>query len=82
MAITAAGFDVESPCWRNTVAPGLAGNPYANPLNWLRFVQLPSGRFVSPNDAFGINTFATSQSVQALERNWLPVVPFAERTCS
>jgi hypothetical protein len=81
LAITAAGFDVQAPCWRNKVAPGLAGNPYANPLNWLRFVQTPSGRYVSPNDGFGINTFATSQSVQALERNWVPITTFAPQAC-
>ena len=81
VAITAAGFDVQAACWRNTVAPGLAGNPYPDPLNWLRFVQTPAGRFVSPNDGSGINTFATSQSVQALERNWLPITPLAPQTC-
>ena len=66
LAITAAGFNVEMPCWRNTVAPGLGGNPYANPLNWLRFIQTASGRFISPNDPFGVNTFATSQAVEGL----------------
>ncbi len=81
LAITAAGFDVQTPCWRNTVAPGLAAHPYPDPLNWLRYVQLPTGRFASPNDGSGINTFPTSQSVQALERNWLPITPLAPRTC-
>ena len=82
LAITAAGFNVETPCWRNTVAPGLAPNPYGNPLNYLRYVQAPSGQFLSPNDQYGVNTFATSQSVQGLERNWLPIVPLSPRTCS
>jgi hypothetical protein len=82
VAITAAGFNVETACWRNTVASQLAANPYPNPLNWLRISQDPSGRFVSPNDGYGINTFATSQTVQALERNWLPVAPLAARTCT
>ncbi len=81
LAITAAGFNVELPCWRNTAAPGLAVNPYGNPLNWLRISQTPSGRFVSPNDAFGVNTFATSQAVEGLQRNWVPIAPFAPRTC-
>ncbi len=82
LAITAAGFNVETPCWRNTVAPGLAANPYGNPLNWLRLNQDASGRFVSPNDAFGVNTFATSQVVQALQRNWLPAAPLAPNSCT
>jgi prenyltransferase beta subunit len=82
LAVTAAGFDVEISCWRNTVVPGLSANPYTSPLTWLRSRQATSGQFNSPNDAFGVNTFATSQSVQGLERNWLPLVPIAPRTCS
>ena len=77
LAITAAGFDVNVPCWRNTVAPALAGHPYGNPLELAPVSAVADGRIVSQNDPFGINTFATSQSVQALERNWLPVAPLA-----
>ena len=82
LAITAAGFDANVACWRNTVAPGLAGNPYASPLTWLLSQQATSGKFNSPNDGFGVNTFATSQAVEGLERNWLPVTPIAPRTCT
>lgn len=82
IAVTAAGFDVNVACWRNTVAPGLSGNPYGNPLTWLRAQQAASGHINSPNDAFPpVNTFSTSQTVQALERNWLPVAPLAPRGC-
>jgi hypothetical protein len=82
IAVGAAGFDSSVACWRNTVAPGLSGNPYGNPLNWLRARQAANGHINSPNDAFPpVNTFATSQSVQALERNWLPVAPLAPRGC-
>jgi hypothetical protein len=82
LAITAAGFNVEISCWRNTVAPGLSGNPYASPLTWVRSQQTVSGRFISPNDPFGVNTFATSQAVEGLQRNWLPVVPLPPRSCT
>ena len=66
LAITAAGFDVESPCWRDTADPATAGTAYASPTAWLRSQQLPArtGRIASPNDSFGVNTFATSQTVE------------------
>ena len=53
--------------------PALKNTPYTAPATWLKGDQVASGRFQSPNDAFGVNTFATSQSVQALRRGWLPV---------
>ncbi|HEY5886926.1 MAG TPA: S-layer homology domain-containing protein [Acidimicrobiales bacterium] len=57
-----------------------------DPVAWLQSQQLASppaddGRFASPNDGFGVNTFATSQAVQALlldqvpGADWLPVAP-------
>jgi hypothetical protein len=82
LGITAAGFDVTIPCWRNTVAPGLANLPYASPLAWLRSRQAANGHIVSPSDAFPpVNTFATSQAVEALRRGWVPVTPLAPRHC-
>lgn len=82
LAVTAAGFDANQPCWRNTVSPGLAGNPYGNPIQWLRTQQATDGHINSSNDAFPpVNTFATSQTVQALERVWLPVAWLDAKTC-
>ncbi len=85
-AVTAAGFDVTSRCWRDTVSPAKAGTAYADPDAWLRSQQLTSGadagRFQSPNDSFGVNTFATSQSVEALLRSWWPVARAPEQTCA
>jgi hypothetical protein len=85
-AITAMGFDVESPCWRDTSDPSLAGTAYSSPTAWLRSQQLTSppddaGRIASPNDPFGVNTFATSQTVQALLQSWLPIARAAAQTC-
>ncbi len=82
LAITAAGFDPNTPCWRNTVSPAQRGNPYHSPVNWLRTQQAADGHITSPNDSFPpVNTFGTSQSVQALERGWLPVAWLDARTC-
>jgi hypothetical protein len=84
--ITALGFDVESPCWRDTADPTLASSEYASPTAWLRSQQLTSppqdaGRIASPNDSFGLNTFATSQTVEGLLQSWLPVVRADAQTC-
>ena len=55
------------------------------PTAWLRSQQLTAppadaGRITSPNDSFGVNTFATSQTVEALLQSWLPVARAAEQT--
>jgi hypothetical protein len=81
LAVTAAGGDVTGPCWRDQAAPELAGQPYADPDAWLRSRQAADGHVVSPNDQFGVNTFATSQAVQALLRSWLPVERVALQPC-
>ncbi|HVE47932.1 MAG TPA: prenyltransferase/squalene oxidase repeat-containing protein [Acidimicrobiales bacterium] len=70
LGLTAAGHDVGSVCWRASAT----GAPSTSPDAALRAAQAPDGHIASPNDAFGINTFATSQTVQALLRGWLPVV--------
>jgi hypothetical protein len=80
-AITAAGYDPTLPCWRNVADPALTGQPYVSPVDWLRSKQLPDGHIASPNDSFGLNTFATSQSIQALRRGWVPVNVLAAQTC-
>jgi len=57
------------------------GNPLGSldpdPLAWLRTQQDDDDHIISPNDAFGVNTFATSQTIQALlldqaGADWLP----------
>ena len=60
LGLTAVGQRVDT-CW----AP--AGNV-------LPAAQATDGRVASPNDSFGVNTFATSQAVQAAARHWLPVL--------
>jgi hypothetical protein len=73
LAITAAGYNPAAACWRDVVAPGMQGDPYASPIVWLRSQQAGDGHITSPNDPFGVNTFATSQTVQALRRGSSPL---------
>ncbi|MBK5288105.1 MAG: terpene cyclase/mutase family protein [Acidimicrobiia bacterium] len=82
LAVTAAGFDVTASCWRDTVRPARTGTAYASPVTWLRNQQAADGHIISANDAFPpVNTFATTQTVQALARGWLPVAWLAPRSC-
>jgi hypothetical protein len=85
-ALAAAGFDATSPCWRDTVSPAKVGTAYASPDAWLRSQQITTGtdagRIQSPNDSFGVNTFATSQTVQALLRSWWPISRAPEQNCT
>ena len=60
LGLAAAGRRVES-CW-----PGAEASLAAR--------QAADGHVSGPNDAFGVNTFATSQALQALSRRWLPAV--------
>jgi hypothetical protein len=68
-AIAAAGFDPSSDCWRLTVDPTTAVTPYLDPAAYLRSLQAQDGAIVGPIP----NTFATSQSVEALLLSWWPL---------
>jgi hypothetical protein len=81
LAVTAAGHHPAKRCWRDAAAPERAGDPYVNPLRWLRSQQQPDGRIASPADLWGVNTFATSQAVQALARTWLPLARLSRVSC-
>ncbi len=81
MALASVGYDVTSSCWRDVSNPSALGASYHDPLGWLRAQQDPTtGRILSPVDSFGVNTFATSQSVQAFLTRWLPIAKVAT-TC-
>jgi hypothetical protein len=83
MAITAVGGDAASSCWRDQVVPAKKGTPYTSPLAWLRTQQATDGHIASQNDGFPpVNTFATTQSIEALRRGWLPAAYEAPRSCS
>lgn len=81
LAVTGAGYDPNLACWRDRVAPALAGSAYSSPTAWIRAQQQPDGHIASPSDGWGLNTFATAQSVQALRRAWMPVNAVPRVTC-
>lgn len=82
IAVAATGYDSASSCWRDTFAPARTGTPYNSPDAWIRAQQSGDGHIVSPNDVWGVNTFATSQSVEALLRMWLPIARTSPAICS
>lgn len=73
MAIKAAGANPNTRAWRDLAAPTRAGQTYVTPEATLLARQQADGHISSPFDSFGLNTFATSQSVQGLLLNWLPI---------
>jgi hypothetical protein len=82
MAITAVGENAAVSCWRDRAVPALKGTSYGSPIAWLRGQQASDGHITSQNDAFPpVNTFATTQGVEALRRGWLPVAFQQLRTC-
>ena len=83
LGVEATGWHTTSPCWRTSSNSSSKGTPYVDPDTWLRAQQVTAGapgdlgRFASPNDGFGVNTFATSQAIQALLGTWLPTTSAA-----
>jgi Prenyltransferase and squalene oxidase repeat len=77
LAIAAAGYDPGVSCWRDTVAPALAGTPYTSPVTALAGLQNADGSWGS----FGPD-FATAQAIQGLERQWLPVARATAPSCA
>jgi hypothetical protein len=81
-ALGILGVTVASSCWRDEFFPEGAGRPYVSPDSWLISRQDADGHIQSPNDSWGVNTFATSQSVEALLRGWLPVSRAGSAACT
>ena len=72
MALSALGIDTATSAWRTTFGTPATGT-YKGPEGWLRSQQQTDGRILSPGESgpFGmLSTFATSQSIQALSRQW------------
>lgn len=80
-AIAAVGYDPTVVCWRDAADAAKQGSAYSSPDATLRAAQTPAGNIASPNDQFGLNTFPTAQAVQALLREWLPVVRAEAPAC-
>ncbi len=70
LGLDAYGFDAATRAWRDDLAPERAADPYVAPRDYLLGQQQADGRIASPSDSFGVNTFPTSQGVQALTLAW------------
>lgn len=66
LAASALGGNPDQPCWRDLADVRFNGVPYPSPVRAIERRQQPDGRISSPNDGFGITTFATSQAIQGL----------------
>ena len=80
LAVTAAGYDVNDRCWRDTVYPAGVGAPFAGGDAALASLANPDGSIAGPN-VFSVS-FATAQAVQGLERSWLPLVRAPAQVCT
>jgi len=80
LAVTAAGYDPNVRCWRDTVFPAGAGNPFVGADNALGSLAHPNGSISGPN--VYSPAYATGQAVQGLERSWLPVTRAADVACA
>ncbi len=69
VALSAIKVDVTDAGW----VRAFGGTPvagYVGPYAWLAAQQRDDGRVASPNDEYGVNTFATSQTLQAVSQQW------------
>jgi hypothetical protein len=79
LAVAAAGYDVNSRCWRDTVLPSAAGDAFVGgDAAMSSFAQL-DGSIADPS-SFG-PTYSTAQSLEGIMRNWLPAFRGAPQTC-
>ncbi len=69
IALSAVKIDLTSAQWRSAFGGTVPAN-YTNPYAWLVAQQASDGRIASPNDSYGVTTFATSQAMQALAAQW------------
>jgi hypothetical protein len=68
MALSDLHIDITTSAWRTTFGSPVSGS-YTSPYVALRAMQrAQDGRIASPNDQYGVNTFPTSQAIQALSR--------------
>ncbi len=80
LAVTAAGYDPNSRCWRDAVFPAGATQPFVGADDALGSLAHPDGSIAGPN-VFD-PAYSTGQAVQGLERSWLPVARATDVTCT
>lgn len=71
--IALGAFDIDSTtsAWKDRFAPDLASSRYRTPAAYLAGQQAADGHIANASEAeYGTNTFATSQTIQAVGRQW------------
>jgi hypothetical protein len=83
LAITSVGENAVLSCWRDRAVPALKGTHYSSPIAWLNDQAASDGHIASHNDTEfpPTTTFATTQSIEALRRGWLPMAFQNARSC-
>ena len=76
VALSAAGYDVASSCWRDTAAVGLAGTAYLSPDAAVLALQSGDGGWGS-----FFRPYSTAQAIQGLTRAWRPIARAAPSSC-
>ncbi len=81
-AVAVCPASPDTPTWRDAADERLSGLPYPSPVEALLDRQdQATGRFTSPSDGFGVNTFGTTQAIQGLaaaEGRW----PYEATECT
>jgi hypothetical protein len=80
LAISAAGFDPNNRCWRDTALPSAGASPFTGVDDALTSLVHADGSIAGPN-AF-LPAYGTAQAIQGLERSWLPVVRAPVQACT
>ncbi len=80
LAVDAAGYDVNSRCWRDSVYPAGQGQPFVGGDAALASLAHPDGSISGPNVFSPV--YATGQAVQGIERSWLPVARATDVNCA
>jgi hypothetical protein len=80
LAVTAAGYDVNSRCWRDAVYPAGAGQAFVGADTALASLAHADGSISGPNVFSSV--YATGQAVQGIERSWLPVARATDVMCA
>ncbi len=71
IALGAFGIDSTTRAWKDRFAPDLAAGTYRAPAAYLGGQQAADGHVANASEAeYGVNTFATSQTIQAVGRQW------------
>jgi hypothetical protein len=79
LAVAAAGYDVNSRCWRDTVLPAAVNDPFVGGDFALSSFAQSNGAIADPSSF--APAYSTGQALEGLLRNWLPVATGVAQTC-